>query len=409
MQTRRQLLGSTAAASLLARPTLASALMRRAPLREPKRILILGGTGFLGPALIDAVLERGHHLTLFNSGLTEERRTDAGRPSIVPEGVETRIGNRDPELTADDRRYPDDPERRDPASPRGLAQLEDGRWDAVIDTSGYFPRLVRASAELLAERVHQYVFISTISVYARNDREGQDESAELAQLEDPTVETFGASFENYGGAKALCEAAAEAAMPGRVTNVRPGFIVGRRDTTRRFLWWPWRTAQGGAMAVPGSPTDPVQVIDVRDLAEWIVRCTEERVVGVFNATGPAEELTMEAMLRGCAQGLNAANSAAGADATAPAEPVWVAPEFLAEHELSYPIWVPPSGETAGFHRVDVGRAVAQGLTFRSIADTAADALAWHSSLTPELQAGVLPPIDLEREREVLALWSEREQ
>jgi len=364
---------------------------------EPRRkILILGGTGFLGPALIDAVLARGHRLTLFNSGRTEERRAEAGRDSVIPEGVEVLYGNRDPRLTADDRRLAGDPDiesKRDPNSPRGLTQLEGRRWDAVIDTSGFFPRMVAASAELLAPRVGQYVFISSISVYAHNDVPGMDEDAELLTLEDPTVEEFGPNFENYGGGKALCERAAEAAMPGRTTNVRPGYIVGPRDTSRRWSYWPWRAAQGGEMAVPGAPTDPVQFIDVRDLAEWVVRCSLRRVVGAFNATGPAAELSMRRMLEGC-------RAAAGTDVRF----TWADAEFLGERELSYPIWIAPEGETAGFHRVSVARAVAAGLTFRSVEETSRATLAWLDGLPADLRARVLPPFDRDKEAAALQAW-----
>lgn len=367
------------------------------PAPSPRRILILGGTGFLGPALIDAALARGHALTLFNSGRTESRRQQAGRPSVIPDGVEVLIGNRDPDKTADDRRLAGDPDadqKRDPNSPRGLTQLENKSWDAVIDTSAFFPRMVRASAGLLAPRVGQYIFISSISVYKSTATVGMDETAELATLADPTTEDFGPQYENYGGGKALCEAAAEAAMPGRVTNIRPGFIVGRRDTSRRWLYWPWRVARGGDMLVPGTPGDPIQLIDVRDLAEWIVHCIEARVVGVFNAVGPREELSMRAMLDGC-------RAASGADTTF----TWVAADFLAEHKASFPIWAAPAGEHAGFHRVSIARALASGLRFRPIEDTARDTLAWHASLPDELQTAVLPPEPTpERERELLALW-----
>lgn len=398
--TRRQFLHTSLAAGLgagaaLCLPSRAFGAARGRA-REPRRVLILGGTGFLGPALIQACLERGHHVTIFNSGRTEERREEAGRPSVVPDDVEVLIGNRDPEKTADDRRLAGDPDaesKRDPNSPKGLTQLEGKRWDAAIDTSGYFPRMVRASAELLAPSIDQYLFVSTISVYVRNDQPGMDEDAELHTLEDPTTEEFGPEFQNYGGGKAMCEAAAEAAMPGRVTNVRPGYIVGPLDTSRRWLYWPWRVAQGGEMLVPGTPADPVQIIDVRDLAEWMVHCVEERVVGEFNATGPAEELSMEAMLAGCREGCGASTT-----------PTWADAAFLSEQGLQYPIWIAPEGESAGFHRVSVARAVENGLTFRPVATTARDTLAWHVSLPPDLQPRLLPEISLEKEAEALAAW-----
>jgi len=399
LTSRRQFLHSSLASGALLATGIASAGRSRP--ESPQRVLILGGTSFLGPALIDAVLARGHSLTLFNSGSTESRRKAAGRPSVVPAGVEVLIGNRDPDKTADDRRLARDPDaesKRDPASPKGLTQLEGRTWDAVVDTSGFFPRMVRSSAELLAPHVEQYVYISSISVYALTDTPGMDETAELLTLADPTVEDFGPSFENYGGGKALCEAAAEGALPGRTTNIRPGYIVGPHDTSRRWLYWPWRAAQGGEMLVPGAPDDPVQIIDVRDLAEWIVHCIEQRVFGEFNATGPKDELSMQAMLAGCRKGTGAETS-----------PIWATPDFLNEHGLQFPIWIAPKGETAGFHRVSIGRAVAQGLRFRPVADTARDTLAWHASLPEDLQAAVLPPqLTLEREAEVLELWKQRD-
>jgi 2'-hydroxyisoflavone reductase len=400
--TRRQFLQAslaTATGALASSGLLACASSAGGKARKKQRILILGGTSFVGPALIEAALARGHHVTIFNSGRTAERREDAGRPSLVPDEVEVLIGNRDPNLTADDLRLAGDPDiekKRDPNSPRGLTQLEGRKWDAVIDTSGFFPRMVRASAELLAPSVDQYHFISSISVYAKNDTPGMDETAELARLEDPDVETFGENFGNYGGGKAACEAAAEAAMPGRVANVRPGFIVGPRDTSRRWLYWPWRVAQGGEMLVPGKPEDPVQIIDVRDLAEWCVRLVETRTNGEFNATGPASELSMRSMIDRCKR--------ATASTTAP---VWVDAAFLTERGLSFPIWIPAEGETAGFHRVSIARALEAGLRFRPLEETARDSLAWHASLPEEARTAVLPPVDLAREAEVLALWRDR--
>lgn len=366
-----------------------------------QKILILGGTGFLGPALIQSVLARGHELTLFNSGSTEQRRETKGRPSVIPEGVEVLLGNRDPEQTADDRRLRGDPDaekKRDPNSPRGLSSLKDRHFDAVIDTSGYFPRMVKASAEFLAPNIDQYIFISTISVYADNSKPGADETAELVTLEDPTTEEFGASFENYGGGKALCEAAAEAAMPGKTTNIRPGFIVGPLDTSRRYLYWPWRVAQGGEMLVPGSAADPVQIIDVRDLADWTVRCIEQRTTGVFNATGPEPAMTMGEMLKGCAAGV-------GGDPTF----VYADSEFLAEQGLRYPIWVSPKGDTAGFHRVSIERAVNAGLTFRTPADTAKATLDWCKTLDEDLQQRIIPINLKEGEADALVAWKAKQE
>ncbi len=393
--TRRQFLQTSLGAGALAGLSGCTSLGRA----RRQHILILGGTGFLGPALIDATLARGHKLTLFNSGSSEQRREEAGIEKVVPPSVEVLLGNRDPELTADDRRLARDPDiesKRDPNSPKGLSSLEGRSFDAVIDTSGYFPRMVRASAELLAPNVDQYVFISSISVYTKNDTPWMDEDAELLTLDDPTVEEFGANFENYGGGKALCEQAAETALPGRTTNVRPGYIVGRRDTSRRFLYWPWRTSLGGEMIVPGTPEDPIQIIDVRDLAEWIVTCVENRTVGEFNATGPAEELSMRRMVEGC-------RAASGADTSF----TWVDGDFTAEQGLRFPIWLAPKGDYEGFHRVSIERALRAGLRFRSIEDTAASCMAWYDALPKETQERVLPAWDMDKEAEVLRLWRER--
>jgi 2'-hydroxyisoflavone reductase len=372
------------------------------------RILILGGTGFLGPACTESALARGHHVTHFNSGRTEERRHDAGRPSAVPTGVETLYGNRDPNKTADDRRNEGKAAApRDPNSPKGLTQLEGKKWDAVIDTSGYFPRMVKASAELLAPNVKQYVFISTISVYKDVSMPNFDETAPLATLDDPTTEEIGKSYENYGGGKALCEKAAEAAMPGRTTNIRPGFMVGPHDTSGRFIYWPVRVSMGGAMAVPGKPADPIQIIDVRDIADWIVHCIESTVVGVYNATGPAKELSMQAMLEGIRKGV-------GGETTF----TWMDNAFLESHGVKdgqFPLYAPPTGDSAGFHRCNISHALAKGLKFRPVSDTADATLKWYKSLPDKLQAGIAPQFAtrpnaeswLETEKHLLEGWRQR--
>ncbi|MFT7669000.1 MAG: 2'-hydroxyisoflavone reductase [Planctomycetota bacterium] len=398
--TRREFVRDSIFTSALAMGTLASSAPTETEMPKKKlRVLLLGGTGFLGPALIDAVLANGHELTLFNSGTTEARREKGGRDSVIPEGVEVLIGNRDPLLTADDRRLRGDPDvelKRDPNSPRGLSSLAGRSWDVAIDTSGYFPRMVDASASFLAPRVGQYIFISTISVYTDNSMPGMDESAEVHTLTDPTTEEFGASFENYGAGKADCEKAAEAAMPGRVTNIRPGYIVGRLDTSRRYAYWPWRVAQGGEMLVPGTADDPVQIIDVRDLAEWTVHCAEMGTVGVFNATGPVPAMTMGTMLDGCKAELGGEASFVYAD-----------PTFLAEQEMNHPIWASPEGESAGFHSVSVKKAVDAGLKFRTQGDTARSTLDWLQSLPDDLQARFVPGNLKEKEPEALKLWAER--
>lgn len=379
---------------------------------KPLKILILGGTGFLGPACTEAALARGHSITVFNRGRLESIRKDGGRPSAVPPGVEVLYGNRDPEKFAED--WKDD-QRQNPKklekkseNPKGLSQLEGKKWDAVIDTSAYFPRIAKASAELLAPNVKQYVFISTLSVYADRSKPITEETP-VEQLKDPTSEEFGENFENYGPGKAACEAAVEAAMPGRVTNIRPGFIVGPRDSSRRFLYWPLRVRQGGEMVLPGSPEDPIQIIDVRDLGEWTIRAIEDGTVGVYNATGPAETLTMRRMVEECKKGLNS-------DATF----TWIPLNEMEQlkdadgREIAspggFPLYVPPSEEGAGFHRCDCSKAIAKGMKFRPVSETAAASAAWYDSLPPEVQRGVSgfnPPaswITPEKEQALLTAW-----
>jgi 2'-hydroxyisoflavone reductase len=235
--------------------------------------------------------------------------------------------------------------------------------------------MVKASADLLAPNVKHYVYISSISCYSKNDVEGADETAELAKLEDPAVETMGPGFENYGGLKALCEQAAEKALPGRVTVVRPGYIVGPGDPTDRFTYWPVRFARGDDLIVPGAPSDPIQIIDVRDLAEWLVRIAEHDTIGTFNACGPEGRMPWGQVIEAC--------QAVGAK---DAHPHWVKVEELEKLGLGeFPIWSPYSGESKGFHTWSNARAVKAGLKFRTVKDTTADTLTWFRTLPPERQ------------------------
>lgn len=403
--TRRRFLHlSVAAGAGLASGALARTLALGRPAKAGGlRILILGGTGFLGPACTESALARGHVVTHFNRGRTEARRKQAGRPSAVPDGVETLHGNRDPNKTSDDGTPLKEGET---PGPKGLSELNGREWDAVIDTSGYFPRMVKASAELLAPRVRQYVFISSVSVYASNETPDADESAPLGVLRDPDTEEMGAQFENYGPAKAACEAAAEAAMPGRVTNIRPGYIVGPRDTSRRFMYWPVRCARAGDMVVPGGPDDPIQIVDVRDLADFIVLCIERRTVGAFNVTGPARTLSVREFIAGCNAGVKGG-----------ARPHWIDPEaierYAAANNLAgrtqFPLCIPPRGEYAGFHRRSIKKALEAGLTIRPLEETARATHDWYLSLPENLRAGMVPPMLTQEEETALiaAQTSER--
>jgi 2'-hydroxyisoflavone reductase len=410
--SRREFLAAVAAASvgLSCRNETSSS---PAPATK-KRILILGGTGFLGPKTVEAALARGHEVTIFNRGKREKSLP------FPFKNVEHLYGNRDPLLPADDERGPDGKLLHPEAEPKGLEQLRGKTWDAVIDNSNYYPRMVKASAELLAPAASQYIIISSISAYAGNKEIGADETAPLATIADPTVETMGANFENYGALKALCEQAAEAAFPGRAAIVRPGYIVGPGDPTDRFTYWPVRIARGGEVLAPGTPDDPVSWIDVRDLAAWLVKLVEDGTAGTFNALGPDVPDKWGSVLDACV-------AAGGGKASLS----WIPLDWLEKNgqggEDSFPIWVPPSGDTAGFHTWSNERAQKAGLTFRPIADTTAATLAWFPSeierrvrVTRELSEaakakGTEPPKladpqtlrarpTPEREAELLAKW-----
>jgi 2'-hydroxyisoflavone reductase len=314
----------------------------------PLKLLVLGGTEFLGRAVADAALAAGHELTLFNRGETN--------PELYPETERLR-GNRDGDLSA----------------------LEGRSWDAVIDTSGYVPRVVRASAALLRDS-GQYVFVSSVSVYA--DFTGPvSETTPVADLGDGSADELAEDDSNYGALKALCETAVEKVFDDRSLIVRPGLIVGPHDPTGRFTYWAQRLRRGGEILAPGPPERRVQFIDVRDLASWLVDCVEQGVTGVFNATGggvPWSELL------------------AGAVVT------WVPDSFLTEHEvgewMELPLWI-ANPAWAGMHRTDVSRAIAEGLRFRPTAETIRDAAA-----APAVDGVGLSP---EREAELLADWHGR--
>ncbi len=371
--SRRQLLQYSSTAALLGAGSLACQSTADAATPHKLRILILGGTGFLGPALVEAARPHGHELTLFNRGKTN--------PGLFPE-LEKLQGDRDPQKGD------------------GIKALANRQWDVVFDDCGYYPRHVKASAELLAPNVAHYVYVSSISAYARNDIEGMDEEAECGTMPDPTLESMGPQYEYYGPLKKLCEKAAEEAFPDRASIVRPGYIVGPGDPTDRFTYWPARAAQGGDFAVPGSPEDPIQMIDVRDLAEWMVHVAETRAFGRFNACGPVP--SPESYLR-WGDAVAACVKCAGGSAT----PRWVPLEVLASHQpAGFHIWAPYDGETRGLHRASNARAVAAGLRFRALETTTCDTLAWFQSLPPErrqrLFDGAARMLSPEKEAELIA-------
>ncbi len=342
---------------------------------KPRQLLFLGGTGFLGPHTVQYALARGHTVTLFNRGNRNE--------VLFPELEELR-GDRDPKVGD------------------GLKALEraiaDGRkWDAVIDTSGYVPRIVAASAELLRPAARHYVFVSSISAYADARPTGITETAAVATVTDATTEDVGA---HYGALKALCEQAAEKVFPGHTTNVRPGYIVGPKDATNRFAYWPARTAKGGKVLAPPR-ADPIQEIDVRDLAEFLVHCIENETMGVFNAVGPGSKLTMGELLDAC-------NEVTGGKA----EFVCTDGEFLEQQQAGLPIWSQPDSAFGGFGAIANKKAIAAGLKFRPIRETVRATWEWWNGISEPAKAamwdtprtGRLTP---EREAAAIAAWLAR--
>ncbi len=326
------------------------------------KLLVLGGTVFAGRHVVDAALARGHQVTLFTRG--------QHNIALFPQAERLR-GDRDGDLDA----------------------LRGRRWDAAIDMCGYVPRVVRASAELLADKVAHYTFISTISVYSDTRQQGLQEHSSVGTLDDESVEEV--TGENYGPLKALCERAAEVAMPGRVLVARPGLIVGPHDPTDRFTYWPHRLAGGGEALAPGRSQRGVQFIDARDLAAWTLEMVERGATGVYNVTGPERPLPMGQLLDECAQ--------ASAD---PGSLTWVDEDFLLEAGVQpwseLPLWLPEHGEASGLFAVDCRKAIAEGLTFRPSAQTVRDTLAWDTTLPPdrEWRAG----ITRDREDELLRKW-----
>jgi 2'-hydroxyisoflavone reductase len=320
----------------------------------------LGGTIFLGRALVEAALAREHKVTLFNRG--------QANPELFPH-IEKLRGDRDGNLEA----------------------LRGKNWDAVIDTCGYLPRLVRLSADFLTGAVDHYTFISTISIYTNPDPAGFDESAPIGTLEDRTVEEI--TDETYGPLKAMCERAVEEAMPSRALILRPGLIVGPHDPTDRFTYWPWRVAKGGEVLAPDPPERRVQIIDVRDLAEWTIGMIEAGRTGVFNTTGPADQLALVEVLDGCKL-----------VSTSDCSFTWVTEDFLVQRDVALwaeiPLCLP--AEYAGTMAADCSKAIAAGLSFRPLKNTIQDTLTWIQERDPEspLRAG----LTLEREVELLEAW-----
>jgi nucleoside-diphosphate-sugar epimerase len=289
------------------------------------RILVLGGTVFLGRHVVAEALARGDAVTVFTRGVHP-----------VPDGVEHRVGDRAGDVSA----------------------LERGEWDAVVDTSGYEAEHVGRLCELLADRIGHYVFVSSCNVYPAWPEEHVDEDSAVWETDDA----------DYGPQKAASERAAEAALPGRFATVRAGLICGPHDNVFRLPWWVRRIAAGGRVPAPGDPDRPVQLVDARDLATFLLDLAEQRIAGAFNGTAPAGEQAMGEVL-------DAAVAATGSDG----ELVWIPDAKLQAAEVDawveLPLWL-PAAEYPGTWTVGTERAQAAGLRCRPVADTIADVCAW---------------------------------
>ncbi len=332
------------------------------------RILIIGGTIFLGRHIRDAALARGHSVTIFHRG---QHALDAATD------IQEILGDRE--------------------NPTDLARLASDHWDAIIDTCAYIPRQIRLLQSAFATSPARYVFISTISVYPDATRPGADETFPVAALP-PTADEDQRASEWYGPLKARCEATVQAWLPDRGLIIRPGLIVGPYDPTDRFTYWPRRIATGGEVLAPGRPARTVQFIDVRDLAEWTIRAVESSLIGTYNATGPAKELSM-------GETLATTTTALKSDATC----TWVEDRFLLESDIApwieLPLWI-PEPEMPGLMTINNSRAVAAGLTFRALAATVSDTLAWDRQRPTGTSYGA--GLAAEKERAVLAHWHARE-
>jgi 2'-hydroxyisoflavone reductase len=324
-------------------------------------ILVIGGTRFLGKHIVDAALANGHRVTVFHRGKTS---VSTGLP------VEEILGDRE----------------------HDLARLAGRRWDAVIDTCGFVPRVVRLSAEALKDAVDRYFFISTLSVYA-DITPHEDESAPLATIDDPTNEDVP---QFYGALKVLCEQAVDAVMPGRGVHVRAGLIVGPHDYVNRFPYWVRRLAEGGEVLAPGDDDSPVQIIDARDIADWIMHNLHSDAVGAYNLTGHEQPLRIEDVLQ-------TVHRVVGGDARF----TWVSDEFLLAQNMqpmdSLVFWLPADAD--GFAMRKVERAVAAGLRFRPLEVTARDTWDWlQANPTALTGADVRGGISREEEARLLAAW-----
>lgn len=331
---------------------------------EPLSILVLGGTGFIGPHMVREALRRGHKITLFNRGRTN---------NALFRDLETIKGDRN----------------------NGLDGLQGHSWDAVIDNSGYVPRHVEDSARLLAPNSSRYLYISTVAVYADFGIDNT-ESSPLATIADETIEEV--TGESYGPLKALCETRARAEVAAdNLTIIRPTYIAGPGDHTDRFSYWPVRTRQGGEMIWPGTPAHTIQIVDVRDLANFTIDCLDKNISGTFNAVNPAGSYSMEELLT---------DSQAVTGVTV--DPIWISEDFAYEQNLiggrMLPTWHPRTGPDANAFSFVGKAAVRAGFHNRPERETIRDLLDWWDTLDEERRANIRAGIPADREAEVIAAW-----
>ncbi|HEY0681593.1 MAG TPA: NAD-dependent epimerase/dehydratase family protein [Steroidobacter sp.] len=355
--SRREALLMAGAATLLAGQTFAAEEKVK-----PLKVLILGGTGISGPHLVRELLAAGHQVTLLNRGKRN--------PGLFKDNVETLIGDR-----------------------KGPLDMLKGRdWDVAVDNSGYFPGEVQRSADILKDHVQHYIYVSSISAYADLTPPGIDEDYKLAELKDPNATEI--TNDNYGGLKAACEKIVEQTFGQRQAVIRPSYIVGPGDSSDRFTYWPVRVARGGEMLAPGTPSDPVQFIDVRDMAEFMHACVERKIAGRYNLCNPPGAVTMGQLLE-ASKRISKSNASF----------VWADQSFVEQNKLvengEIPIWSPTVGKEAGATLVSSARAVAQGLRFRDLDTTVKDTLAWHEQRPAEQKAKLRAGLTAEREAELL--------
>jgi 2'-hydroxyisoflavone reductase len=334
--------------------------------KKDRTLLILGGTGFIGPHLTQAAMSSGWKVTHFNRGKRD--------PDGV-EGVETLIGDRKGQLDS----------------------LKGRKWDAVVDDTGYIPKYCRMSADLLGPNTGYCLYVSSISAYA-SFAKPNDVGSPTGVLENKDQEEI--TNETYGPMKAACEQSVRDAYGTRSSIVRPGYIVGPLDPTDRFTYWPVRFAKGGDMAVPGTPNDPIQIVDVRDLAAFMIGLVDRRVDGYFNAVTPPNAITMGSLMETCRK-VTGANT----------QLTWIDEDFLGEHlkpeEMNFAPWGPMRGEEAGGSLTGMQAASDQGLKARPLEDVVRDTLAWHETRPAERKAALRSGFTPESEAAILAAWRAR--